>query len=135
MTLSCSLIALTFQIMNDADRHTIFVVNDSGHRYDLAKKLPGLHNARYTYLTRGSISPTKVDRIAFSLIQGIAESKESDFLLLSGSPIINALAGMIWTLQHPTCNLLIFDAKKQGYVRRILSVDNLATMLEKRLFV
>lgn len=108
------------------------MVNNSGHRYDLALDIvPG---ARFVYMTEGNINPTQVDRLTFQLTQAIAHSENTDFLLLSGAPILNALAGMLWISRHPACNLLIFDAKEQGYVRQVVNRENLQKMIDRELF-
>lgn len=110
----------------------VYIVNNSGHRYDLALEL--FPDATLISMTRGNINPTHVDRHTFNLNEHIARSLESDYLLLSGHPTLNTLAGMLWILRHEVCQMLIFDAKTQEYVRQIVSRDNMRRMIDANLF-
>ena len=114
------------------NRSKIYIVNDSGHRYDLA--LREVPDAEMVSLTRGSVNPTQVDRLSFDLTQTISMSEKEDYLLLSGTPILNALAGMLWILRHDECRFLIFDAKEQAYVKMIVSRHNMQRMIDDALF-
>lgn len=110
----------------------IYIVNDSGHRYHLAEEL--VPNAELIAMTKGNVNPTQVDRLAFQLNEFIALSTVSDYLLLSGTPILNALAGMLWILRHRECKMLIFEAKEQKYEQYIVDRANLERILDERLF-
>ena len=110
----------------------IYIVNNSGHRYDLALEL--FPSAELISMTRGNINPTQVDRLNYTLNESIARSLESDYLLLSGAPILNALAAQLWILRHECCQFLIFDAKQQAYVRQIITRANLVGMIDDQLF-
>lgn len=110
----------------------IFIVNDSGHRFDLA--LRNIPNGKLVAMTKGDVNPTHVDRLSFILNQFIAHSDPDDYLLLSGTPILNAIAGMLWILRHPRANLLIFDAKTQSYEEKIVSRLNYQKMIDRELF-
>lgn len=110
----------------------IYIINNSGHRYDLALEL--FPEAELISMTRGNVNPTQVDRLTFNLNEHIARTLESDYLLLSGAPILNALAAQLWILRHEVCQFLIFDAKSQNYVRQIVSRNNLKGMIDDQLF-
>ena len=110
----------------------IYIVNNSGHRYDLALEL--FPAAELISMTRGNVNPTQVDRLVYGLNEHIARSLESDYLLLSGAPILNALAAQLWILRHECCQFLIFDAKSQNYVRQIITRENMKGMIDAQLF-
>jgi hypothetical protein len=117
---------------DNENRRRVYIVNDSGHRYDIAKKV--VPDAELVPMTVGNVNPTQVDRLSFELSEYIARSEKEDYLLLSGTPVLNALAGMLWILRHETCNLLIFDAKIQNYVVGIVTRSNFQRILDEQLF-
>lgn len=118
--------------MNKAPTTRIYVVNDAGHRYDLALGL--VENGKLIPLTVGDVNPTQVDRLSFLLTQQIARSSPKDYLLLSGTPVLNAIAAALWILRHSEMRLLIFDAKIQGYVEKIVTRHNYQAMIDRELF-
>lgn len=112
----------------------IWIVNESGHRYYLAPQAtPDVEmGAQMPVLTHGNVNQSQVDRLAFALAEKIsAETTAEDYLLLSGAPILNALACSLWLLQHGSVRLLIWEARNDGYVFKVVERQNLERILSE----
>jgi hypothetical protein len=96
----------------------VFIVNKSGHDYKPAEKWGDLYP-----LTEGTVHPLQTDRIR-KLIEGaLSCSIKQDYLLLSGAPILNALAAVEFYRKHGLVNYLVYDAKQHNYVLREVHID------------
>jgi hypothetical protein len=109
----------------------IFVANYSGHPYDLAKNTVG-ENSEIVPLTLGNVNPTLVDRLAFTMSEKLVEydATEEDYLLLSGTPVVNAVAASVWATLFEKTQLLIWDSKSDGYYPAALTRSNITRMIE-----
>jgi hypothetical protein len=112
---------------------TVWLVNESGHHYEPAKLVAG-PDAEIKPLTVGSVNILRPDRIADHLARGITRfvSRE-DYLLFSGSPVINALALHLWLSMHGVCKTLTWDAKKREYSLATLTAEQLSSLIEREL--
>ena len=98
---------------------TVFVANFAGHDYTAAEKYGTLK-----YVTRGYISFNSLDRVKFQCAEGIKDSTPEDFLLVSGTAIVNAITALAWIAKHGVVQLLNFDARSGDYRLVIASVHN-----------
>jgi len=107
----------------------VWVANESGHDYEPA--------ARYgptKSLSIGNQNTFQLDRLAYHLSRGIGQfTHEDDYLLVSGSPIINMLAFNFWLLRHSKCNLLQWKASTREYILTTVSRDQMASLMERSL--
>jgi len=111
---------------------TIWIVNESGHPYHLA--LNTVPDATLRPFTIGTINPFRVDRLSSEIATGVVKySHADDYVLLSGTPILNAIVIAIWLLHHRNCKILQWNAKKGEYALSNLSQDNLAALIEKEM--
>ncbi len=109
---------------------TVWVANEAGHPYHKIKEKLG--EVVIKPLSLGDINPLRVDRLTWHLGRGIASFvKEDDYLLISGTPIVNALALTMWLQMFSTCKLALWDAKKREYLISTLERDNLANILQQ----
>lgn len=71
-------------------------------------------------LTEGSINIFDTDRLKYNIKTKLEESKVSsdDFLLLSGSPVINGIASVLIEKLTGKLNYFIYGAKDKDYVKR-----------------
>lgn len=109
---------------------TVWVANAAGHPYHKIRAKLG-KDIRIESLSLGDINPLRVDRLSWHLARGIARFvKDGDYLLVSGTPIVNALALTMWLQMYPTCNLALWDAKNGEYIISKVERDNLANILQ-----
>ena len=101
----------------------VYVINDMNHNFSRASKYGTI-----VYATEGKVPIFKIDLVHNLLKQGLNGFKETDYLLVSGPPILCMIATLIITTRNPGMEViktLIFDAKKQEYVIRHLPVFGL----------
>ena len=89
---------------------TVFVINDSGHNFEDAKRFGPL-----VTLTEGQVNPFHTDRLLAFIEGRLSMSKPEDLLLLCGTPILNTIAAVVFHKKHGTLNVLIWDAKRREY--------------------
>lgn len=110
---------------------TVWIANEAGHSYHKIHKKLG-PNVRIERLSLGDINPLRLDRLSWHIGRGIARFvKEGDYLLISGTPIVNALALTMWLQMFPSCNLALWDAKRSEYRISRVERDNLANILQQ----
>ncbi len=110
---------------------TVWVANEAGHPYHKVREKLG-DDVLIKSLSLGDINPLRTDRIAWHLGNGIAKFvKETDCLLISGTPIVNALALTMWLLVHKKCRMALWDAKKREYIISTVERENLARILQR----
>lgn len=113
----------------DSDQK-VWIVNEAGHDFSPAEEYGELKA-----LTVGDVNPLKVDRIAYNLARGIGgfiDDKE-DYLLLSGTPILNALAVHLWLRKFPKCKILQWNAPKGEYALRAVRDEHLSNILHSHM--
>ena len=111
---------------------TIWIVNEAGHNYEKALDL--IPNGELKPLTLGDVNPLRVDRLSQNLARGIARYvRESDYMLISGTPVLNAIALTLWMIQHRSCKLLQWNAKLREYELSTITLDNFTRILDKEL--
>jgi len=107
----------------------VFITNYAGHTYDGARQYGNL-----VALTKGYVSFGSLDRMKYNVFERILKDTErEDWLLLSGVPIISAIAAMLWFTYHGKCKMLIWDRKKPDgpYRELIIDRDNYEMMLNE----
>ncbi len=110
----------------------VWVANEAGHPYHKIREKLG--NVEIKPLSLGDVNPLRVDRISWHLGRGIASYvKEKDYLLISGTPIVNALALTLWLTMFPTCNLALWNAKEREYIISTVERENLANILDSHM--
>lgn len=113
----------------------VFIVNQAGHDFSKAKEFGTL-----VPITTGNINVFRPDRDLFRIQQELLDFDfTTDFLLLSGNVLANALAAAFLVNScgeeiHWTLNLLIYDAKHQRYMKHSLCFDseNTSSLFFKR---
>lgn len=104
---------------------TVWVVNEAGHDYEKAREIAGA-SAKFSYLTEDEINPHRVDRLSKHIARGIIKhASPKDFVLISGTPMVNVLAVYIWMIHFGVCKVLQWDAKQRCY--RLTTLEDEAT--------
>ncbi len=95
---------------------TVYIINDSGHNFDAAKKWGELD-----VLTTGSVNKFKVSEM-FRRLHRLGLSKPDDYLLMAGPPTLVTVAGCYFVSLHNRLNLLLYrdDRGQDSYVVRRL---------------
>lgn len=88
----------------------VWIVNYAGHDFEAAKKYGELH-----HIVRGFISFQSLDRVKFQVIEKMREMEAQDYLLLSGTNVINVLAVTNAMCRFGKVNLLVFDKDENEY--------------------
>lgn len=110
---------------------TIWVVNESGHpTYRALELIPGAELRSLT--VRNETNPLRTDRLAHHLAEGIGRfAKEGDYLLISGSPMINAMALTLWILRFGRAQIIQWNAYTKEYERSSTSEEDLRHLLDR----
>jgi hypothetical protein len=107
------------------DSVKVYVTNFAGHDYQHAERYGEL-----VWITKGYVSFQSLDRVKYSIIEKIKDSSAEDWLLLSGTIIINVIAATVWLAIHGQVKLLVFDKKYSGKVRElVLTPKNIQDIL------
>lgn len=107
---------------------TVWIVNQVGHDYSKAERFGELKP-----LTMGTVG-LRVDRLVWHLSRGIGKfASEDDYLLIAGTPLVNALALAVWLTRFKEAHLLIWNAKAQDYEIARVSREALAYTMEANL--
>ncbi len=112
---------------------TVWIANEGGHHYEPAKEHAG-ENAQFKPLTLDDVNTLQVDRLARHLSRGIVKYVQpNDFLIWSGSPVINALALHLWITYHGKCRTLNWDAKRRRYELKTLTLEHMNYLIDRQM--
>jgi len=107
----------------------VWIVNEAGHDYTSAESFGELRR-----LTLGDINPLQLDRLSYHLSRGIAKhTSVKDYLLVSGTPVVNSVAFHLWLTMHKTCRLLQWNAKKRDYELTEVTHAHLVKLLDNEM--
>lgn len=96
----------------------VYVINSMNHNFNKAAKYGTIH-----YVTNGKVPIFKTDIVKNMLRKGLEGFNiKEDYLLLSGPSILCILATWIVMNGKDPLKALVFDAKKQDYVVRHLTL-------------
>lgn len=110
----------------------VWIANSAGHPYYKVEEIvPG---ADIRPLTLDDANPLEVDRLFWHIARGITNycSKEH-YLLISGTPMVNAACLTLWLLHFGECNLIQWNAAKRRYEKRFIELENLKRVLEEQM--
>ena len=99
-------------------KRTVWIVNKGGHTYRKAEEFGNL-----IAVTEGKINPFRPDRLAFELASKLKHAHSDDYLLLSGPPMANALAMILWLHHFGTVNALQWSATNRNYEMRTIDSE------------
>ena len=97
----------------------VYVSNFAGHDYADAQRFGELRP-----ITMGFISFQSLDRVKFQIAEGIRDSRPEDFLVLSGTNIVNVLAALLWMSMHGKVRILNYDKSTHKYREIVLSDES-----------
>ena len=94
----------------------VWLTNEGGHDYKDAERY-----GRLMPITTGSINPFNPDRLMVMVSHRLKVADPEDFLVISGSPILNALALAMWLERFGQCNALLWSHRDKAYKHLNLS--------------
>ena len=104
----------------------IYIVNDAGHDFSNAFDYTDLPRLQaQVNLTEGSQDIFDTDRMVYTIKQRLKHSLKEDYILLSGSSVLNAIAVGIQMLRFGEVNLLLYNAKERRYVLRTITLEKM----------
>lgn len=110
----------------------IWVANEAGHSYE--KALDIVPEADIKPLTLGNINPLNFDRLSYHIARGVTHFvKRDDYLLISGTPVVNAVAMHIWLLHFGRIKLLQWNAKRREYELTEKENDDFKNLIQREL--
>lgn len=111
----------------------VWIVNEAGHPYDKIRNKRGFENAELRPLTMDSINPLRPDRLTWDLAKGIVEYTQRDhYVLISGTPVVNMLTGILWLLQWGKMQLIQWNAIKREYEVSTIELENFRSILKRQ---
>ena len=113
--------------MSDSSSATVFISNMSrDHDYTKAATYGAIRP-----ITSGNYPIFKTTRLVDEVINTLIHSKESDYLLLSGSSLVAGICLSIWLMMHKKVSLLLLDRRQGQYIPRVFDKDATLIELEK----
>lgn len=111
---------------------TIWIINEAGHEY--SKALDVVPNGELKPLTVDNINPLQVDRTLAHIAKGIAKySRPTDYVLISGTPILSLLVGAVWFEIHDQMQILQWNAKAREYELSTIASSQVGDILDRYL--
>lgn len=89
---------------------TVWIANQGGHDYDKATTFGNL-----APLTKGTVNIFRPDRLSHLIKSRLKEAREDDLILISGPPLVTALAIGIMLNRFSKCNILQYSHKRERY--------------------
>jgi hypothetical protein len=108
---------------------TVWVANYAGHDYKKAEKFGTIK-----FITKGYVSFGNLERLKYLVTEALKDSKEDDYLLLSGASSICVLSAIVTIMKHGQTNLLVYDKKADDgegdYNELPVTVDNMEKLID-----
>jgi len=96
----------------------VYIINKGGHDFEDAARFGDL-----VYLSEGRISPFAITNMYRTFSEYIGGSSSEDFILLTGLPVMQAIACSMFAWMHGRLNLLLF--KDGRYITRTVLMSEL----------
>jgi len=108
------------------NKSKIYIVNNSGQDFSNAFDYTDLTRCdAQVNLTEGSQSIFDIDRMICKIKERLKDSLKDDYILLSGSNILNVIAVGMQLQKYREANLLLYNAGERRYVMRMLTLDKI----------
>lgn len=98
----------------------VWIANEGGHDYKDAERF-----GRLMPITTGSVNPFNPDRLMVMVSHRLRVAAKEDFLAISGSPMLNAVALAMWLRRFGVCNVLLWSHRDKEYKHLTIQADSL----------
>jgi len=110
----------------------LWVVNYAGHNLSPALEYTSLDpDEAFRFLTEGSVNVFETDRLARMFDENMQEFQSHDFLVLTGSVVLNVLAALAALRRSPQVSILIWHAREHNYIARTIRATAGFSVIEK----
>lgn len=96
--------------MPDTRQPVVWVINEGGHDYSKAEEF-----GRLMPVTMGTVNVFNPDRLMVICGHRLRMAQEADFVVVSGSPTINAIFIAMWLRRFERINLLQWSHRDDSY--------------------
>jgi len=104
----------------------IFIVNNAGHNFENAFDYTDLPRKKAEVnMTEGCQDIFDTDRLIYTIKERLEDSLRGDYILLSGSSVLNVIAVVIQLQKFREANLLIYHVKERRYVLRTITLEKM----------
>jgi len=110
-----------------SEKRKVYVVSKGFHDFS-----PAEEHGELVFLSVEPLAKTAVSNMLRMFLPKMANSKEDDYIAISGLSVMCSVACVIFALKHRCLNLLLFDAATERYVKRSLILDSIE-QVEKEL--
>lgn len=101
----------------------IWIVNVAGHDFSDARRFAD----ELIPLTEGRVNIFNVKALVDEFKTKMESYEKEDWLLLSGSSVINIVASQIVMEKHGELKLLIYDAANRSYIPRDINMKQISS--------
>lgn len=98
----------------------VWLVNQAGHDFGDASRF-----GRIIPITTENVNPFNIDRMMVNVALRLRNADAEDFLVIAGTPILNAIVVAMWLARFGKVNLLLWGRKERKYEHRVLDEPNL----------
>lgn len=102
------------------------MVNLGGHNYEAAEAFGLL-----VPITEGNVNHFNVDRLAVSIVEKLHDADEEDYVVISGSPLLNVVVTQLWLRRFKKLKLLQYSVRQNNYVVRLMWASALTRLAEQ----
>jgi hypothetical protein len=103
-----------------SDKRKVYVIAKGFHSWDAAEQ-----HGELIFLSEEPVARTAVSNMLRQFLPAMADSKEDDYIVISGLSVMCSIACVIFALKHRRLNLLLFDAAGDKYVKRTVLLDSI----------
>ncbi len=97
----------------------VFVISRSGHDFTPAEK-----HGQLVFLTEGAIGKFNTGTMYRAAYRKLKHSEPTDFMLVTGQGILNAVACGMFAAIHGRLNLLLYNGTENRYIVRRIVYDS-----------
>src|SRR6266480_5307287 len=97
----------------------VWLINEGGHDYKDAERF-----GRLMPITTGTVNPFNPDRLMVMVSHRLRVAAQEDYLVISGSPVLCALAMTMWLRRFKLCNTLLWSHRDSAYKHLVINSDS-----------
>jgi len=103
-----------------SDNKKVYIVAKGFHDFAAAEQ-----HGKLIFLSDEPVNRSAVSNILRQFIPKMADSKEDDFIVITGLSVMCSIACVIFAMKHKRLNLLLFDAASDKYIKRSVLLDSI----------
>lgn len=96
-------------------QRVVWIANEGGHPYSKASKF-----GRLVPLTSNNVNYFNIDRLMMTIGPKMQAVQADDYMLVSGTPLINSVIIVMWLMKFDHVNLLQWSQSRGEYIEIVL---------------